>query len=77
MAIPEDWIGKRVALLADRAQQWEAGELVEVSDRGVTIVYDAGGSASPRPGFYPWREVQTIDLLDYQQGPLTEESPLS
>ena len=61
MSAPEDWINKQVAIGISAAKpQLIIGELLEVSDRGVTISVPVGVSTSTV--FYPWRRVEMIQL---------------
>ena len=61
MSAPEDWINKQVAIgIAGVKPQLITGELLEVSDRGVTISIPVGVSTSTV--FYPWRMVQMVQL---------------
>ena len=61
MSAPEDWINKQVAIgISGVKPQLILGELLEVSDRGVTISVPVGVSTSTV--FYPWRMVQVVEL---------------
>ncbi len=61
MSAPEDWINKQVAVgISGVKPQLISGELLEVSDRGVTISVPVGVSTSTV--FYPWRMVQMVQL---------------
>ncbi len=61
MSAPEDWINKQVAIgISGVKPQLIVGELLEVSDRGVTISVPVGVSTSTV--FYPWRMVQMVQL---------------
>ncbi len=61
MSAPEDWINKQVAIgIAGVKPQLIIGELLEVSDRGVTISVPVGVSSSTV--FYPWGMVQMVQL---------------
>jgi hypothetical protein len=73
VAVPADWIGERVILLAEGMNKRIRGELAEVSDRGVVLIDPhEGGSASPRnPLFCPWGTVRFLEL-DEDQG---QEAP--
>ncbi|MDQ3638321.1 MAG: hypothetical protein M3426_10060 [Actinomycetota bacterium] len=52
-----------------------SGELREVSDRGVVLHYDAEQHGrDPGHVFYPWSNVQAIQLPDEEQ-PADEEQP--
>jgi hypothetical protein len=43
------------------------GELLEVNDRGVVVYVRPEGSRKPARVFYPWRNVQAIQLPDEEQ----------
>ena len=61
MSGPEDWINKQVAIgMSGEKPQLIFGELLGVSDRGVTISVPVGVSTSTV--FYPWRMVQMVQL---------------
>ena len=61
MSAPEDWINKQVSIgISEVKPQFISGELLEVSDRGVTISVPVGVSTATV--FYPWRMVQVIQL---------------
>ena len=61
MAAPEDWINKRVAIgISGVKPQLILGELLGVSDRGVTISVPVGISTATV--FYPWRMVEMVQL---------------
>jgi hypothetical protein len=61
MSAPEDWINKQVAIgISGVKPQLIIGELLEVSDRGVTISVPVGVSTSTV--FYPWRMVEMVQL---------------
>ncbi len=61
MSAPEDWINKQVAIgISGVKPQLISGELLEVSDRGVTISVPVGVSTSTV--FYPWGMVQMVQL---------------
>jgi hypothetical protein len=61
VSAPEDWINKQVAIGISGVQpQLILGELLEVSDRGITISVPVGVSTSTV--FYPWRMVQMVQL---------------
>jgi hypothetical protein len=58
---PEGWINKQVAIgISGVKPQLILGELLEVSDRGVTISVPVGVSTSTV--FYPWRIVEMVQL---------------
>ena len=61
MPAPEDWINKQVAIgMSGEKPQLIFGELLGVSDRGLTISVPVGVSTSTV--FYPWRVVQMVQL---------------
>ncbi len=62
MSGPEDWINKQVAIgiMSGEKPQLILGELLGVSDRGVTISVPVGVSTSTI--FYPWRIVEMVQL---------------
>ena len=61
MSAPEDWINKQVAIgMSGEKPQLIFGELLGVSDRGVTISVPVGVSTSTI--FYPWRIVEMVQL---------------
>ncbi len=61
MSAPEDWINKQVAIgISGVKPQLIIGELLGISDRGVTISVPVGVSTSTV--FYPWRVVQMVQL---------------
>ncbi len=61
MSAPEDWINRQVAIgISGEKPQLIVGELLEVSDRGLTISVPVGVSTSTV--FYPWGMVQMIQL---------------
>jgi hypothetical protein len=61
MSGPEDWINKQVAIgTSGEKPQLILGELLGVSDRGVTLSVPFGVSTSTI--FYPWRVVQMVQL---------------
>ena len=61
MAAPEDWINKQVAIgISGVKPQLILGELLGVSDRGVTISVPVGISTATV--FYPWRMVEMVQL---------------
>ena len=61
MSAPEDWINNQVAIaISGERPQLILGELLEVSDRGVTISVPVGVSTSTV--FYPWRMVEMVQL---------------
>ena len=61
MSGPEDWINKQVAIgMSGVKPQLILGELLGVSDRGVTISVPVGVSTSTI--FYTWRIVEMVQL---------------
>ncbi len=63
VAVPADWIGERVVLIAEGMDKRILGELAEVSDRGVVLVDSREGEAPPRnPLFCPWGKVRFLEL---------------
>ena len=61
MSGPEDWINKQVAIgMSGEKPQLVFGELLGVSDRGVTISVPVGVSTSTI--FYPCRRVEMVQL---------------
>ena len=61
MSGPEDWINKQVAIgMSGEKPQLIFGELLGVSDRGVTISVPVGDSTSTI--FYHWRIVEMVQL---------------
>ena len=61
MSGPEDWINRQVAIgISGEKPQLIFGELLGVSDRGVTISVPVGVSTSTI--FYPWRRVEMVQL---------------
>ena len=68
VAVPDDWVGKRVALRLEGGSGALSGELTEVSDRGVVIDASFEREAHPHPLFFPWGAVRVIEL-DLEQAP--------
>ncbi|MDP8971930.1 MAG: hypothetical protein M3N45_01850 [Actinomycetota bacterium] len=61
MSAPEDWINEQVAIgISGAKPQLIIGELLEVSDRGVTISVPVGVSSATV--FYPWGMVEMVQL---------------
>jgi hypothetical protein len=68
VAVPADWIGERVVLIAEGMNKRIRGELAEVSDRGVVLVDSREGDAPPRnPLFCPWGTVRFLELEEDQE----------
>ncbi len=61
---PEAWIGREVVIGVGTASARVTGELLEVNDRGVVVHVRSEGSRKPARVFYPWRNVQAIQLPD-------------
>jgi len=64
---PEGWIGREVVIGVGTASARLSGELLEVNDRGVVVHVRAEGTRKPARVFYPWRNVQAIQLPDEEQ----------
>ena len=65
---PERWIGREVVIGVGRSTDARlSGELLEVNDRGVVVHVGAEGTRKPARVFYPWRNVQAIQLPDEEQ----------
>jgi hypothetical protein len=64
---PEAWIGRQVVLGIGTQGARLSGELKEVSDRGVVLHYGTETGREPGHVFYPWRNVQAIQLPDEEQ----------
>jgi hypothetical protein len=64
---PEAWIGREVVIGIGTAGARLRGVLKEVSDRGVVLHYGAETGRDPGHVFYPWRNVQAIQLPDEEQ----------
>ncbi len=61
MSAPEDWINEQVAIgISGAKPQLIIGELLGVSDRGVTISVPVGVSSATV--FYPWGMVEMVQL---------------
>ncbi len=70
---PEAWIGRDVVIGVGASGARVSGELKEVSDRGVVLHYGAPEHGrDPGHVFYPWSNVQAIQLPDEEQ-PAGEE----
>ncbi len=66
---PEAWIGRDVVIGVGTTGARVRGVLREVSDRGVVLYYGAGSGRDPGHVFYPWSNVQAIQLPDTQEQP--------
>ena len=64
---PEAWIGRDVVIGVGGSGARVSGELREVSDRGVVLHYGADQGRDPGQVFYPWSNVQAIQLPDEDQ----------
>ena len=64
---PEGWIGRAVVVGVGASGARVSGELREVSDRGVVLHYGAEPGRDPGHVFYPWSNVQAIQLPDEEQ----------
>jgi len=73
-AAPEAWIGRDVVLGVGASGARVSGELREVSDRGVVLHYGAEHGRAPGHVFYPWSNVQAIQLPDEARA-ADEEQP--
>jgi hypothetical protein len=62
MAIPNDWIGRRVQFWLEGAQSPAVGELVEANDQGIVLAFTPQGEGAAQTTFYPWRMVRAITL---------------
>ncbi len=61
---PEAWISREVTIGIGSTGGRVTGELREVNDRGVIIHLRPEGTHKPARVFYPWRNVQAIQLPD-------------
>ena len=61
---PEAWIGRQVTVGIGTQGARLSGELKEVSDRGVVLHYGIETGREPGHVFYPWLNVQAIQLPD-------------
>jgi len=71
---PEGWIGRDVVIGVGASGARVSGELREVSDRGVVLHYGADHGRDPGHVFYPWSNVQAIQLPD-DEAAADEEQP--
>src|SRR5919107_4959379 len=71
---PEAWIGRQVVIGVGASGARVSGELREVSDRGVVLHYGADHGRDPGHVFYPWSNVQAIQLPD-EEPAADEEQP--
>jgi hypothetical protein len=74
---PEAWIGRDVVLGVGASGARVSGELREVGDRGVVLQYGAEHGRAPGYVFYPWSNVQAIQLPDEERAPADEERALA
>ncbi len=70
---PEAWIGRQVVIGIGAAGARLSGELKEVSDRGVVLHYGAETGRESGHVFYPWSNVQAIQLPDTEEQEQEEE----
>jgi hypothetical protein len=73
--VPEAWIGRDVVIGVGVSGARVSGELKEVGDRGVVLHYGAEHGRDPGHVFYPWSNVQAIQLPDEAQA-AEEEQPV-
>jgi hypothetical protein len=73
-SVPEAWIGRDVVIGVGGSGARVSGELREVSDRGVVLHYGAEHGRDPGHVFYPWSNVQAIQLPDEEKA-ADEEQP--
>ena len=71
---PEAWIGQEVVIGVGTTSARVPGELLEVNDRGVVVYVRPEGSRKPARVFYPWRNVQAVQLPDEEQSNDEEQS---
>ena|ERR671939_396212 len=64
---PEAWIERKVVIGIGTTGARLSGVLKEVSDRGVVLQYGAETGREPGHVFYPWSNVQAIQLPDEEQ----------
>ncbi len=64
---PESWIGRQVVVGIGTAGARLSGELREVSDRGVVLHYGIEAGRGSGHVFYPWSNIQAIQLPDEEQ----------
>ena len=64
---PEGWIGREVVIGVGATSARVSGELLEVNDRGVVVHVRPEGPRKPARVFYPWRNVQAIQLPDEEE----------
>jgi len=64
---PEAWIGRKVVIGIGTTGARLPGVLKEVSDRGVVLQYGTETGRDPGHVFYPWTNVQAIQLPDEEQ----------
>jgi hypothetical protein len=68
-AAPEAWIGRQVVVGIGTTGARLSGELREVSDRGVVLHYGTETGRDSGQVFYPWSNVQAIQLPDEEEQP--------
>jgi hypothetical protein len=66
---PEAWIGRDVVIGIGAAGARLSGVLKEVNDRGVVLHYGPETGRQPGHVFYPWANVQAIQLPDVEEQP--------
>ena len=71
---PEAWIGRDVVIGVGASGARVSGELREVNDRGIVLHYGADSGRDPGHVFYPWSNVQAIQLPEEEQA-ADEEQP--
>jgi hypothetical protein len=64
---PEAWIGRDVVVGIGTSGARLNGVLREVNDRGVVLHYGIDTGRDPGHVFYPWSNVQAIQLPDEEQ----------
>jgi hypothetical protein len=64
---PEAWIGRHVMIGIGTTGARLSGVLREVSDRGVVLHYGAESGRGSGHVFYPWSNVQAIQLPDEER----------
>src|SRR4051812_49180823 len=64
---PEAWIGREVVIGIGTAGARLSGVLKEVNERGVILHYGTESGREPGHVFYPWSNVQAVQLPDKEQ----------